>query len=673
MAMAENQTTLDKWKDKWRTKVLSAAIRGDYETVLRHIGFSELCDIEDRECVYTEAVHLAARGGHTATIKAFLRTGLSVDCASKDYRDYKGWTPLITAASRGHNRTVQTLISCGASVNLVSEGHNGTHALFQAANGNHLEVLTTLLQSGASVDQPSKYVKIADFSHEDWTPLIVSAARGHTRIVKKLLSHKADVNLVSEGRFGTHALFQAADENHVEVLSALLQAGANIDQVGIDRETPLMVAAINGHVESVQFLLDSGASIDYVEKREGWRDTGPAVVLAAWEGKLECVRLLLTSGANISGLVGFRALSMAAYDGHDKILDLLLENGAELNYDIPWTDTWYEDGTTKPLTAAAGQGQSKAVEVLLRHGSNPNERDNGSSFTVLLKAVDNGHPRVVDLLLKSGSFPNIIAPHTYAYCRKGICTALHLAADYKTVDLWDGSPVYEYEKAYSMIRMLLLAGANVKFGELIDSDPRVKVIKDGEEEDEDESEDDEDEKEVPGASVYQSNAERQWKYTIKEGEIQSALELMYEEAFSYDHGSAMGVHLLYAAGASIYEIDENYNRHTEDDQEVLDLIRGDQKPLLSLQGLCRRHLRAHLLKSTGGNHPNLVTAVPQLPIPKTMQKYMLFDVPNIFEDYRDPQVLGYEWEDMENEEDTEEVRDGDILNAVDGEMNKSGF
>ncbi len=102
--MAENQTTLDK--DKWGTKVLSAAIRGEYETVLQHIGFSELCNVEDRESVYTEAVHLAARGGHTATIEAFLGTGLNVDCASKVD---KGWTPLITAASGGHNSTVQAV------------------------------------------------------------------------------------------------------------------------------------------------------------------------------------------------------------------------------------------------------------------------------------------------------------------------------------------------------------------------------------------------------------------------------------------------------------------------------------------------------------------------------------------------------------------------------------
>ncbi len=246
--------------------MLSAASRGDYETVLQHIGLSESYDVEDRVSVYTEAVHLAARGGHTATIKAFLSTGLNVDCASKNYQDYNGWTPLITAASRGHNGTVQALLADGASVNLVSAFYNGTHALFEAANGNHLEVLTTLLQSGASVDQPSKYVKVNHCSHEGWTPLIVSAARGHTLIVKTLLSHKADVNLVSEGRFGTHAMFQAADGNHVEVLSALLQAGAKVDQVDSNRETPLMIAAIKGHIESVAFLLDSGANIDLLKR-----------------------------------------------------------------------------------------------------------------------------------------------------------------------------------------------------------------------------------------------------------------------------------------------------------------------------------------------------------------------------------------------------------------------
>ena len=434
-----------------------------------------------------------------------------------------------------------------------------------------------------------------------------------------------------------------------------MQAGANVDQVGRDRETPLMIAAIKGHIESVNFLLDSGASIDYVEKREGWRDTGPAIVLAAWEGKLDCVQLLLSSGANISGMIGFRALSLAAHEGHTKILELLLQNGAEpraeLTHDIPGKRAWYEDGTTPPLTAAASSGHYKAMEVLLKHGASPNEKDKNDHYNVLMTAVDSGKVRVADLLLRSGACPNAIAPHSY---RDGICSALHFAVDYKTFDEEDGTPVYRTYEAYGMIRLLLLAGANVKFRELLASDPRVKIIKIGETEDE---EDKDDEKEVTKAK----NSD--WQYTIKEEEIQSALEVMYEEAFSYDYGSAKSVHLLYAAGASIFEIgDKGDNASNEEDREVLQLIHTDQQPLLSLQGLCRRKIRAHLLEPTGGNHPNLITAMPQLPVPKTMQKYLLFDVPNIFEDYDDP--CDFDNDDLEGDEDMEEMVEEDIPNAM---------
>ena len=538
----------------------------------------------------------------------------------------------------------QALISHGASVNLISEGYKGTHALFQAANGNHLEVLTTLLKSGASVDQPSKYATIDDFRHEGWTPLIVSAAKGHTRIVKTLLSHKADVNLVSEGRFGTHAMFEAANSNHIRVLSALLQARANVDQVARDRQTPLMVAAIKGHVESVKFLLDSGASVDYVGKREGWRDTGPAIVLAAWQGELECVKLLLHAGANISGMIGFRTLSLAAHKGHTKVLEFLLQNFFFFfTLDAHMRRTWYDHFTTPPLTAAACEGHYKAVEVLLKHGASPNEKGMNGCYNVLMSAVSRGQVHVVDLLLKSGACPNAIAPHSD---RAGVCSTLHLAADYRVVDEWDGSPVYITGEAYEMIRLLLLAGANVKFRELISADPHVKVIKEGEtgKDDRDDHHDkNDDEERVTEAK------DNDWKCTVGEDEVQSALELMYEEAFSYDYDSAKSVHLLYAAGASIYEIgDKGDNASNEEDREVLQLIHTDQQPLLSLQGLCRRKIRAHLLEPTGGNHPNLITAMPQLPVPKTMQKFLLFDVPNIFEDYDDP--CDFDNDDLEGEE-----------------------
>ncbi len=355
-------------------------------------------------------------------------------------------------------------------------------------------------------------------------------------------------------------------------------------------------------------------------------------------------------------MIGFRALSLAADEGHTKMLELLLKNGAELGtnltHDIPSNHAWYDDGTTPPLIAAAGQGHCKAVEVLLKHGASPNEKNKTDDYSVLMTAVDNGQFTVAEILLRSGASPNAIAPHSY---REFYCSALHLAADYKAMGEWDG--FWRPTVAYRMIRLLLLAGANVKFGELLASDPGVKVIKEGE------AEDEEDQKE------YTETKDNDWRYTIKEKEIKSALELMYEEAFSYDYGSAKSVHLLYAAGTSIYEIGDRGDNGTNEegaeareDREVLQLIHADQQPLLSLQGLCRRQIRAHLLSSAGGNHPNLITVMPKLPVPITMQKYLLFNVPNIFEDYHDPDEV--DSEEHEGGEHTQEMVEEDIPNAM---------
>ena len=95
-----------------------------------------------------------------------------------------------------------------------------------------------------------------------------------------------------------------------------------------------------------------------------------------------------------------------------------------------------------------------------------------------------------------------------------------------------------------------------------------------------------------------------------------------------DEGKDRGViHLLYAAGATIRKKiaqDKEGYRHV-----ILRVIQEDQEPLLALTGLCRRQIRTHLLNPAGGNHNNLLTAVPRLPLPKPMREFLLFNLGSV--------------------------------------------
>ena len=348
-------------------------------------------------------------------------------------------------------------------------------------------------------------------------------------------------------------------------------------------------------------------------------------------------------------MIGIEALTAAARNGHEEIIECLLQHGVDVNYEIPSRKNWYDHVATPPLIEASSP---EVVEVLLKHGANINVKDEEHK-TALMVAARKGRIDLVKVLLKFGADPDIIAPQQYAY-HQGFGTALHLAADYLEVDLEEGGYPDRYPKTcYAMLRLLLLAGANVKFEEMVTSDPHIKVMKEGKQGGEEkEGQEEKEDKEVK----EDSDDQVQYKWTCdEEEEIQGVLELINGAHPKDDlKGFAECVHLVYAAGSTIREIDD------EDEDEyhrVVQLIRDDQQPLLPLQGLCRRSIRAHLLSSTGANHGNLITAVPKLPVPKPLQKYLLFNIPHIFEPYKDPDELIEE--QLVRAEVVDEVIDGD--------------
>ena len=67
--------------------------------------------------------------------------------------------------------------------------------------------------------------------------------------------------------YGATLLYMAAEHGHLEVVRALLEAGADLNQANTDGDTPLCIAAQCGRKEVVRALLEAGAErrddIDY--------------------------------------------------------------------------------------------------------------------------------------------------------------------------------------------------------------------------------------------------------------------------------------------------------------------------------------------------------------------------------------------------------------------------
>ena len=140
----------------------------------------------------------------------------------------------------------------------------------------------------------------------------------------------------------------------LERVRQLLEQGLDVNQVDADGRTPLMMDAFEGYTEVVDLLLNSGAEVDH---RDG---AGRTAVMYASSGPFpQTVELLIQSGAQVNRIdtvEGWTALMVAAAEGHQPVVEVLLRHGA----DIEITD---QDGDAA-IDHARERGQTHIVDLL---------------------------------------------------------------------------------------------------------------------------------------------------------------------------------------------------------------------------------------------------------------------------------------------------------------------
>jgi ankyrin repeat protein len=174
---------------------------------------------------------------------------------------------LIAAARNGDHARVERLIGRGASIN--ARDHHGRSALLVATHGNHVDVARALIAAGADVN--------AKDDIED-SPYLYAGAEGRTEILKLALAAGAD--LKSTNRYGGTALIPAAHHGHVAAVRLLLATAIDKNHVNRLGWTALLEAVILGdggatHTEIVSLLLEAGADPSLAD-REGVTPLGHA-------------------------------------------------------------------------------------------------------------------------------------------------------------------------------------------------------------------------------------------------------------------------------------------------------------------------------------------------------------------------------------------------------------
>ncbi|KAJ1077935.1 hypothetical protein K5549_011262 [Capra hircus] len=155
------------------------------------------------------------------------------------------------------------------------------------------------------------------------------------------------------------------------------------------------LAAREGNVKVLRKLLKKGRSIDVADNR-GWMP----IHEAAYHNSVECLRMLIRADSSENYIKtktfeGFCALHLAASQGHWKIIQILLEAGADPNA------TTLEE--TTPLFLAVENGQIDVLRLLLQYGANVNGSHSMCGWNALHQATFQENAEIIKLLLKKGA------------------------------------------------------------------------------------------------------------------------------------------------------------------------------------------------------------------------------------------------------------------------------
>ena len=221
-------------------------------------------------------------------------------------------------------------------------------------------VATSLTQGGGNNNSYSGVYRKVDHPEE---ALLLAARSGDKKKVAELL--KAGVNPDTASRNSYGALGYAGIGGHLEIMKLLIAHKADVNRRARFMKTPLNVTAGSSHIASAKMLLANGAEV-------GLANGNGAFVTheSAFWGQPEMLEFLLTE---------------AKVDPN-----LRSKNGQTALHYAMWKMVRGNDEFNKPYL--------KCIQLLLKHGTNPDLRGGNNNRTPLEMALNNGFSDVVALL-----------------------------------------------------------------------------------------------------------------------------------------------------------------------------------------------------------------------------------------------------------------------------------
>jgi ankyrin repeat protein len=300
----------------------------------------------------------AVKSGDLAAVRKLIEAHSDVNEPSGDAS-----TPLLWAVHNSDLEMAKVLIAAGAKPDVAN--HYGVTPLMEASRTGNAGVMDLLIKAGADPKRTHP---------EGETTLMAAARSGSIPAVGLLLDHGVDVNATDTYQHES-ALMWASEEDHLDVVDALLKAGANpnlqahvsslAERKNADYPTggftALMWAARNGYEDVVRRLVQGGADLNL---KNG--DGASAAMIAIYNDRFDLVKVLWDLGADVNDGSLYTAVEM-----RDSTTDQFAFDGSRLRPNHP-----------NKLTAL------DLVKILLVRGADPSKQFTGQFHSTSMPNTD---------------------------------------------------------------------------------------------------------------------------------------------------------------------------------------------------------------------------------------------------------------------------------------------
>lgn len=302
--------------------LISAAAKGSHELVDWLIARDVRLDTRDTK--RRTALHHAVDEGYATIVEALCEAGADLEVESLD-----GLTPLVLAAKSGKAGIARILLETGADPSRADA--DGVSARDYAAGRKELAaVFSELVPAGDGGELPDITQPVDE---ADWPTLLDVAYLGDEPRLIDLCRQGADPYVANYR--GDTALMVAIKRGTLQMIRALLEAGASVERTNDAGQNALSLALTKSHPPGLKELLE---------------EFGAKMAMEAIEGQVG----VMQGQSNFLDALGSGDLVSAARRLDEHAVDIHL----------------LSDGRT-PLGVALQRGDTEMVELLLQKGAHP--------------------------------------------------------------------------------------------------------------------------------------------------------------------------------------------------------------------------------------------------------------------------------------------------------------